>query len=58
MARAVALALLLLAACAPCAAGLVANATHCLALHNTYRAKHRAPALKWNATLAAGAQAW
>ncbi|MCX7365754.1 MAG: CAP family protein [Alphaproteobacteria bacterium] len=26
--------------------------------HNTYRAKHGAPALKWNATIAAVAQQW
>lgn len=60
MARALPLLLLaLLALCEPAyASTLAVNATTFLRAHNALRARHGAPALAWNTTLAAGAQSW
>lgn len=37
---------------------LASFVAECLSEHNKVRAKHGAPALKWDATLAANAQKW
>lgn len=57
MARATPLLLLLLALCAPAFATAV-NVTTFLRAHNALRARHGAPALTWDASVAAGAQSW
>jgi uncharacterized protein YkwD len=43
---------------APTHASTSSDESTILAAHNAYRAKHSAPALKWNSTLASYAQKW